>query len=55
MMTRKEKGEVHFKLIDILTDCETDKDYYNRLMYAKKLIEKELKEFKLNESIHEKY
>ena len=45
MLTRKEMGEIHFKLIEVLTDCETDEEYYDRLVYAKELIEKELKEF----------
>ena len=46
-MTRKEMGEIHFKLIELLSNCETDQEFYERLVYAKELIERELKEFEL--------
>ena len=46
-MTRKEMGEIHFKLIELLSNWETDQEFYERLVYAKELIERELKEFEL--------
>ena len=44
-MTRKECAELHLQLIDLLTDCMTDDEFYERLKYAKTIIENELKQW----------
>lgn len=48
-MTPKEKAQLHYDLMQILTSCEDDKQFYNRLLYAKQLIENSLSEFKDDE------
>lgn len=35
---RKEKALLHKNLTDILTDCPTDKEYWQRLMWALEII-----------------
>ena len=37
-MTRKEKAKLHNDLMEILTDCEDDTDFFNRLVYALEII-----------------
>lgn len=48
-MDAKEKAKLHYDLMNILTNCETDKQFYQRLVYAKQLIENSLSEFKDDE------
>lgn len=35
---RKEKALLHKNLVDILTNCPTDKEYWQRLMWALEII-----------------
>ena len=35
---RKEKALLHKNLMDILTDCPTDKEYWQRLMWALEIV-----------------
>lgn len=35
---RKEKALLHKNLMDILTDCPTDKEYWQRLLWALEII-----------------
>ena len=37
-MTRKDKAELHYQLIKLLTDCDTDEDFLERLFYARDII-----------------
>ena len=39
---RKEKALLHKNLMDILTDCPTDKEYWQRLLWALEIISKEV-------------
>ena len=48
-MDAKEKAKLHYDLMNILTNCETDQQFYQRLIYAKQLIENSLSEFKDDE------
>ena len=48
-MTRKECAELHFKLIDLITDCQTDEEFHERLNYAKSVIDNELKHWEEKE------
>lgn len=48
-MDFKEKAKLHYDLMNILTNCETDQQFYQRLIYAKQLIENSLSEFKDDE------
>lgn len=48
-MDGKEKAKLHYDLMNILTDCKTDQQFYQRLVYAKQLIENSLAEFKDDE------
>lgn len=48
-MDGKEKAKLHYDLMNILTDCKTDQQFYQRLVYAKQLIENSLSEFKDDE------
>ena len=42
---RKEHAELHKNLIDLLTDCENDEQYYQRLKWARDIITKCLDDF----------
>ena len=42
---RKEKALLHKNLMDILTDCPTDKEYWQRLLWALEIISKEVVSF----------
>ena len=42
---RKEKALLHKNLMDILTDCSTDKEYWQRLMWALEIISNEVVRF----------
>ena len=42
---RKEKALLHKNLTDILTDCPTDKEYWQRLMWALEIISNEVIRF----------
>ena len=46
-MNLKEKAKLHHDLIQLLRSCKTDIEFYNRLIYAKQLIESELSEFEI--------
>lgn len=35
---RREKAELHKKLVDLLTECETDTEYFKRLVWANQII-----------------
>jgi hypothetical protein len=48
-MTRDEKAKLHRDLIDILTSCEDDKAYYERMVYSLQIISNELTYFKIQE------
>ena len=48
-MDTKEKAKLHYDLMNILTNCQTDQQFYQRLVYAKQLIENSLSEFKDDE------
>lgn len=48
-MDTKEKAKLHYDLMNVLTNCKTDQEFYKRLMYAKQLIENSLSEFKDDE------
>ena len=48
-MDLKEKAKLHYDLMNILTNCKTDQQFYQRLVYAKQLIENSLAEFKDDE------
>ena len=48
-MDAKEKAKLHYDLMNILTNCKTDQEFYKRLVYAKQLIENSLSEFKDDE------
>ena len=48
-MEAKEKAKLHYDLMNILTNCKTDQQFYQRLVYAKQLIETSLSEFKDDE------
>lgn len=52
-MTKEEKEKLHRNLIAILTDCEDDITYYERMVYSLQVISKELTYFKIQEE--EKY
>lgn len=42
---RKEHAELHKDLVDLLTDCENDEQYYQRLKWARDIITKCLDDF----------
>lgn len=42
---RKEKALLHKNLMDILTDCPTDKEYWQRLMWALEMISNQVIRF----------
>lgn len=42
---RKEYAFLHKELIDILTKCKTDRQFYKRLKWAKTIIENSLNDF----------
>ena len=42
---RKEKALLHKNLMDILTNCPTDKEYWQRLLWALEIISKEVVSF----------
>lgn len=42
---RKEKALLHKNLMDILTDCPTDKEYWQRLLWALEIISNEVIRF----------
>lgn len=42
---RKEKAELHKKLIDLLTDTPTDTNYLRRLLWANQIIANALSSF----------
>lgn len=42
---RKEKALLHKNLMDILTDCHTDKEYWQRLMWALEIVSNEVIRF----------
>ena len=42
---RKEKALLHKNLMDILTNCPTDKEYWQRLMWALEIISNEVTRF----------
>lgn len=44
-MDRKERAELHYNLIKLLTECETDDDFFKRLIIAQKIIAIELEKF----------
>lgn len=48
-MTREEKSKLHHDLIDILTNCENDQAYYERMVYSLQIISNELIYFKIQE------
>lgn len=48
-MDTKEKAKLHYDLMNVLTNCKTDQEFYKRLVYAKQLIENSLSEFKDDE------
>ena len=49
-MNAKEKAKLHYDLMNILTDCKTDQEFFKRLIYAKQLIENSLSEFENDET-----
>ena len=42
---RKEIAYLHRDLCNVLTNCDTDKQFYKRLLWAQQWIEKELSVF----------
>ena len=42
---RKEKALLHKNLMDVITDCPTDKEYWQRLMWALEIISNEVIRF----------
>ena len=42
---RKEKTLLHKNLVDVITDCPTDKEYWQRLMWALEIISNEVIRF----------
>ncbi len=44
-MDAKEKAKLHYDLMQLLTNCQTDSEFYQRLLYAKQLIENSLSDF----------
>lgn len=46
-MTKEEKAKLHRDLIDILTTCEDDKAYYERMVYSLQIISNELTYFEI--------
>ena len=48
-MTREEKAKLHRDLIDLLTNCEDDQTYYERMVYGLQIISNELTYFKIQE------
>lgn len=47
-MTRAEKAGFHYDLIEFLTNCENDKEFFERLTYALLIISAELAQFEKN-------
>ena len=45
----KEQAYLHHALVQLLTDCEGDKQFYKRLLWAQKCINDMLSEFKKEE------
>lgn len=42
-MTRADKAVIHYNLIMIITnDCDSDEECYERLLYAKSIIDREI-------------
>ena len=48
-MTKEEKEKLHRDLVDILTNCNDDQTYYERMVYSLQIISKELTYFKIQE------
>lgn len=44
-MTRQEKSEMHYNLINIITDCNNDVEMFSRLIYALEIITNEINRF----------
>ena len=42
---RKEKATFHKAITDLLTDCNNDKDYFQRLLWAQEVITRGLADF----------
>lgn len=42
---RKAKAMLHKELVDLLTKCKTDKEYYERLVWAQEIITNCLADF----------
>ena len=42
---RKEKALLHKNLIDVLTKCENDQEYWQRLLWALEIISNEVTRF----------
>ena len=45
-MDRMERSKLHHDLVELLTDCESDKDYFERMVYSLQIISNELTQFK---------
>ena len=46
---RKEHGKLHYDLITMLANCETDMQFLKRLLWAKVIIDNALTEFTAEE------
>ena len=44
-MTNKAKADLHYRLTNLLTNCETDQEFCERLLYARQIIDRCLKDF----------
>ena len=40
-----ERSKLHHDLVELLTDCKSDKDYFERMVYSLQIISNELTQF----------